>query len=61
VILTDQHITEADIQDALDLLKYARAEGDKLKIDLREAALNDLLDRYSCYTCHGLQPEAAAK
>lgn len=50
-------ITKADITDALDVLKYARMEGDKLKIALAEASLNDLIDRYSYHGCHGSQPE----
>jgi len=39
-------VTFADIQDALEMLKLARFDGDLLKIALREASLNDLLDRY---------------
>ena len=47
----------ADIVDAKHMLDLARAEGDALKIDLREAALNDLLQRYSYHSCHESQPE----
>jgi hypothetical protein len=51
------HIDEADITDALDALRYARSGGDQLKIDLAEANLNDMIERYSCHTCHGSQVE----
>jgi len=47
VKLTEQLSYFSEIQDAKEQLDYARLTGDKLKIDLREAALNDLLDRYS--------------
>lgn len=57
MIITESHITEADILDAKELLDLARIEGDQLKIDLREASLNDLLERYGCHTCHGSQAE----
>ena len=50
-------ITTADLADALDALQYARADGDKLKIALYEAALNDLIDRYSYHSCHRSQTE----
>lgn len=49
----DDYITEADIQDAKEQLDFARLGGDKLKIDLYEASLNDLLDRYTRHNCHG--------
>jgi hypothetical protein len=48
---------EADITHALDALKYARADGDGLKIALAENALNDLIDHYTCHSCQGSQPE----
>jgi len=35
-----------EILDAKEDLDFARTDGDQLKIDLCEAALNDLLDRY---------------
>ena len=54
---SDKPISELDILDAKDLLDFARAQGDKLKIALYEASLNDLLDRYSCHGCHESQPE----
>jgi hypothetical protein len=54
-----QKVSASLVSDALDRLQYARAEGDGLKIALCEAALNDLLDQYSCHTCHGSQPERA--
>jgi len=42
-------------------LRLMRLDGDRLKVDLAEAALNDLLERYlkahSCHTCHGSQPK----
>jgi hypothetical protein len=59
-MLDRSHITEADIQDAKEQLDYARIDGDKLKIALYEASLNDLLDRYSCHTCHRSQTKGAA-
>jgi hypothetical protein len=48
---------EARLSDALIALKYARADGDTLKIALAEDALNDLIDRHSCHGCHGSLPE----
>lgn len=42
---------KAAIMDAKEALDYFRLKRDKLKIDLCEAALNDLLERYSCYVC----------
>lgn len=35
----------ARINEALAMLKNARAQGDPLTIDLAEASLNDILDR----------------
>jgi hypothetical protein len=40
---------EAEIADAKRYLDYVRALGDRLKIDLAEDTLNDLLDRYHTY------------
>jgi hypothetical protein len=54
---SEKMITEADILDALDQLNYARAGGDKLRIALFEASLNDLIDRYSYHSCHRSQTE----
>ena len=41
---------EAEILDCKHYLDLVREEGDPLKIELAEAALNDLLERY--HTCH---------
>jgi hypothetical protein len=49
------------IMDTKDLLEYARAEGDSLKIALYESSLNDLLDRYSSHTCQRSQTEKAGR
>lgn len=38
--------TDAEISHAKKRLEFARLEGDNLTIELAEAALNDLLDRY---------------
>lgn len=45
----------ADILDAKEMLDLARVDGDRLKIDLYEASLNDLLERYSWHSCQGSQ------
>ena len=55
---TSRPIQPEDISDALDALQYARADGDPLKIALAEAGLNDLLERYSCHSCHKSPAEA---
>lgn len=57
MIVDERVINESDILDAKELLDSARSEGDQLKIDLREASLNDLLERYSCHSCHSSQTE----
>lgn len=54
-MITDSMITGADILEAKELLDLARHEGDQLKIDLREASLNDLIERYSKHVCHTSQ------
>lgn len=41
---------QRQIQQAKLELDAAKRIGDELKIDLAEAALNNLLDRYSCNT-----------
>lgn len=46
-------VTKRMIADALDKLQIARIGGDDLTIDLAESALNNLLERYRCHTCHG--------
>lgn len=51
----DNKTFHSKIQIAMDYLKCVRAQGDPLKIDLAENALNDLLERYRCHTCHGSQ------
>jgi len=45
-------VTTKDILVAKDTLDYARLKGDKLKIELCEDALNDLLDRYERMVRH---------
>jgi len=57
MIPTPVTVTPAEIVNAKDILDYARLRGDRLKIDLAENTLNDLLDKYSYHVCHGSQPE----
>lgn len=45
---TPRTARERAIMEAMRELDFARATGDQLRIALAEAALNDLLDRYSC-------------
>lgn len=40
---------DAEIADAKRYLDLMRESGDRLKIDLAESVLNDLLDRYHGY------------
>ena len=55
--LASGRVTKRDIRVVKDMLDYARAEGDAVKIALFEDTLNDLLDRYTCHTYHSSQTE----
>ena len=43
---------ESAIRKAKTTLDLARSLNDPLRVDLAEAALNDLLERYASSTCH---------
>lgn len=50
--VTESEVTGDDIAHAKLNLDLARHGGDRLRIDLAEAALNDLLERFPRHTCH---------